>query len=387
MTKKMKIIWLNLIVQLRGYIMSLLNFIKAKKVIKNWSDKSIVIFSEGNIYNTTNQPVINELIKEIEVLYITIDKEDKLLSFNHSKFHPVYLEFDFWGQFLMATLKGRLLITTTPSLNVLALKKSPNIQHHSCFMHAPVDIHYYQKNSFDFFDSIVCAGEYQVDTLKKLEEKRGTPVKEKIVLGVPYLDKYYNEYQNNNSIQEHFVLISPSWGANNFLNKINYDVFKKVFSYGYNIIFRPHPMSLKYEKELIDKILALYGNGFNGLKFIFDNAPSGIESMKKSEFMISATSGVIIDYILIAEKQVIIMNEGQHDISNLEKPDIDTIPWEDKLINDTCAVINSEEEFDSFFKTYSQNNSKLNILQYKNNISNLGDASKKIASYYINKFN
>ena len=320
-------------------------------------------------------------------MYITIDKDDELLLFNHAKFNPVYLEFDFWGQFLMATLKGRLLITTTPSLNVLALKKSPNIQHYSYFMHAPVDIHYYQKNSFDFFDSIVCAGEYQVETLKKLEEKRGTPVKEKIVLGVPYLDKYYNEYQNNNSIQEHFVLISPSWGANNFLNKIDYDVFKKVFSYGYNIIFRPHPMSLKYEKELIDKILALYGNGFNGLKFIFDNAPSGIESMKKSEFMISATSGVIIDYILIAEKQVIIMNEGKHDISNLEKPDIDTIPWEDKLINDTCAVINSEEEFDIFFKTYSQNNSKLNILQYKNNISNLGDASKKIASYYINKFN
>lgn len=367
--------------------MGLFNFLKANKYIKQYSLNSIIIFSEGNIYNTTNQTVINELIKEIDVLYITIDKEDKLLSFNHNKFHPVYLEFDFWGQFLMATLKGRLLITTTPSLNVLALKKSPNIQHYSCFMHAPVDIHYYQKNSFDFFDSIVCAGEYQVDTLKKLEEKRGTPVKEKIALGVPYLDKYYNEYQNNNSIQEHFVLISPSWGANNFLNKINYDVFKKVFSYGYNIIFRPHPMSLKYEKELIDKILALYGNGFNGLKFIFDNAPSGIESMKKSEFMISATSGVIIDYILIAEKQVIIMNEGQHDISNLEKSDIDTIPWEDKLINDTCAVINSEEEFDSFFETYSQNNSKLNILQYKNNISNLGDASKKIASYYINKFN
>lgn len=90
---------------------------------------------------------------------------------------------------------------------------------------------------------------------------------------------------------------------------------------------------------------------------------------------------------IIAEKQVIIMNEGQHDISNLEKPDINTTPWEDKLVNDTCAVINSKEEFDVFLKTYSQNNSKLNILQYKNNISNLGDASKKIASYYINKFN
>ena len=43
--------------------MSLFNFFKAKKIIKNWSEKSIVIFSEGNIYNTTNKPVIDELIK------------------------------------------------------------------------------------------------------------------------------------------------------------------------------------------------------------------------------------------------------------------------------------------------------------------------------------
>jgi len=42
--------------------MGLLNFIKAKKNIKSWSENSIVIFSEGNIYNTTNKPVIDELI-------------------------------------------------------------------------------------------------------------------------------------------------------------------------------------------------------------------------------------------------------------------------------------------------------------------------------------
>ena len=56
--------------------MGLFNFLKAKKIIKNWSENSIVIFSEGNVYNTTNKPVIDELIKDIDVLYITIDKDE-----------------------------------------------------------------------------------------------------------------------------------------------------------------------------------------------------------------------------------------------------------------------------------------------------------------------
>ena len=97
--------------------MGLINFIRSNKYIKKYNTNSIIIFSEGNIYYTTNKPIIDELIKKIDVLYITIDKDDKLLTYNNDRFHSIYIEFDFWGQLLMATIQGRLLITTTPSLH------------------------------------------------------------------------------------------------------------------------------------------------------------------------------------------------------------------------------------------------------------------------------
>lgn len=361
--------------------MSLFNFFKAKKNIKSWSEKSIVIFSEGNVYNTTNKPVIDELIKDIDVLYITIDKDDELLLFNHEKFHPVYLEFDFWGQLLMATIKGRLLITTTPSLNVLALKKSPNMLYYSYFMHSPTDLHYYQKYSFDFFDSVVCIGEFQLLSLKELEEKRKTALKEKIVIGLPYYDIYIKELtvvEKNNKT----ILIAPSWGSNNFLNYIDYDLFEIVYNAGYNIIYRPHPMSYKYEQEKINSILEKYGNGYNGLRFELDKCKSPVKSIIQSSAMISAHSGMVIDYLVLSQG-MLLFYDIERKIDNLENIDMISKPWDAKIIDENAFKIYNKEGLEECLnKLQTIHNSDSKITD----IINIGCSADKIADFYINKF-
>lgn len=362
--------------------MSLLNFFKAKKVIKSWSEKSVVIFSEGKIYYTTNKPVIDELIKEIDVLYITIEENDELLSFKHEKFHPVYLEFDFWGQFLMATIKGKLFITTTPSLNVLALKKSANMLHYMYIMHAPVDIHSYQKNSFDCFDSIVCIGEFQKISLSLLEEKRKLQCKEKVVLGLPYADLYNNEIAQYKAEKSDNVLIAPSWGDNNFLNYIDYDIFDILLKSGKKVIYRPHPMSFKYEPNQISSIEQKYmGND----SFSIDKNISGIKSFCKSNIMISAVSGVIIDYIMCKPSHVIIVDIPERKYENLELHDLTNQSWENQLFNDICLVVKNENEFQKSLEQLSQISIE-KIESYRNDIVNYGCASDKIAQYIIEKY-
>lgn len=362
--------------------MGLLNFIKAKKNIKSWSENSIVIFSEGNIYNTTNKPVIDELIKVIDVLYITIDKDDELLLFNHEKFHPVYLEFDFWGQTLMATIKGKLIITTTPSLNVLALKKSPYMMHYMYIMHAPVDIHSYQKNSFDYFDSIICIGEFQKISLSILEEKRKLHCKEKVVLGLPYADLYSREMAQYKTETCDSVLIAPSWGDNNFLNYIDYNIFEILLKSGRKVIYRPHPMSFKYEPKQISDIEQQYMGNDN---FSIDKNVRGIKSFYKSNIMISAISGVIIDYIMCKPSHVIIIDIPERKCENLELNDLTTPSWENQLFNDIGLIVRNENEFKKSLEHLSQISID-KIESYRSNIVNYACASDKIAQYIIEKY-
>lgn len=370
--------------------MSLLNFFKAKKVIKSWSEKSIVIFSEGNVYNTTNKPVIDELVKEIAVLYITIDKDDELLSYNNEKFHSVYLEFDFWGQTLMATIKGNLFLTATYSLEVLSLKKSKFMKYYICMLHSSTDLQAGQKYSFDYFDSVICFTKAQLQTLEELEQVRKSSIKDKPLLGLAYYD-VYNELNNTIDVEENYkyVLVAPSWGSNNFLNYIDFDIFECIFQAGYNIIFRPHPMSLTYETELLSKIKSKYINGYNGLKFEIDTDNIAIKSIKKSLCLISACSGFVIDYVMFANKGLILFN-NERKIDNLDQIDLPARTfWDEQVVEDIARFVKTKEEFNDalIYCIDKQADIGSKISKYRNEIINYGNASLHIAKYCIEKYN
>lgn len=357
-----------------------LNFIKAIKFINKYNKNSIILLSEGNTYYTTNKPIIDELIKEIDVLYITFEKNDNFFSYNHKRLHVIQLDYDFWGRLLLAMIKGNLLITTTPSINVLSLKKSPNIKHYSYFMHAPVDIHSYQKNSFDYFDSIICVGNFQQISLEYLENKRNLNTKEKVILGLPYADIYTKDnmqYDNKKT-----VLIAPSWGNNNFLNYINYDIFNTVLKAGYKIIYRPHPMSLIEEKEQVNNIINKYNNN---IYFTYNNDINNIRAIRSSSILISSISGIILDYILFHTANVLLINIPNYQNNNLESYDLPHNSWEHTVYNDICIKINSEDELIS--NLHIEHNINQSIIEkYKNEIINFGNSAIEISKFLLKKY-
>lgn len=369
--------------------MSFFNRIKANKVIKAYAEKSITIFSEGNIYYTTNKPIIDELIKSVDVLYITIDKDDKLLEFSHEKFHPVYLEFDFWGQLLMATIKGKLLITATYSLEVLSLKKSKFMNKYICILHSSTDLQAGQKFSFDYFDAVVCFTKAQIQTLEELERIRNMPVKEKPILGLAYYDIYHKlDKEIKVDENEKYVLVAPSWGSNNFLNYINFDIFEIIFKKGYNIIFRPHPMSLTYETELLNNIEQKYKNGYGNLKFAIDTDNIAIKSIKQSLCLISGSSGFVIDYAMFANKGLILFN-NERKIDNLDQIDLPNREfWDDLVIKDVAKFVDNKNDFEVALEYCINNQDEIEkkIEHYKNEIANYGHAAKHIAQYCMSKF-
>ncbi|WP_300365015.1 hypothetical protein [Brachyspira sp.] len=357
--------------------MGIINYIKAIKTI-NKIEYDIIIFSEGSMYNNTNEPLVNELIKYCKILYISIDKSDKLFKIKDENFNYIFIKFDIWGRLFLAMIKGNLFITTTPGLNNVSFKKSYNIKHYSYYMHAPVDIHNYQKNSFDHFDSVICTGEYQKKTLEYLENKRNTHKKELEVLGLIYYDNYYKNKKINN--KNKVVLIAPSWGENNFLNYIDYDLFETILEQGYSIIYRPHNMSIRYEQKQINTILNKYKNN---KMFKYDVNETAFSSMTESSILISAISGIILDYFLFFSSKIIIIDIPKHNNENLEIKDIDYRPWENNVFNDIGIKVRKKQELIDAINNHKDINDK--VEKYRKEIHSLGSATHNITKYYTSK--
>lgn len=374
--------------------MSIIQLYKARQFINKYAEKSIIFFSEGNIYYTTNFPVIEELNKKIDVLYITIDKNDKLLSFKHEKFHPVYVSFGIIGQFIMATLTGRILITTTYSINATQLRRSEKIKYYICLLHGCSDLHAARKYSFDYFDCVICIGEFQRIPLKTLEKKRKSKIKDKPVLGLPMYDIYKKEFSEkyidtSHDDNEKYILVASSWGVNNFLNHIDYDIFEVIFKAGYNIIFRPHPMSFIEEPKLIDNIVKKYSNGGGyNLKFILDTEPTAFKSMGKSICAVSAVSGFMYDYILFAKKPILYFPLTNRNINELDECDLQNVQfWDIAMLKKTGFQITTKEELENNLSNINfVDYDSTQIDKYINDIANFGCSSPYIAEYLYKKF-
>lgn len=372
--------------------MGILSFIKLKQ---NWKKSldgidyaDVVMFSEGNMYKNTNMPVLEELVKHTKVHYITLDKNDELLRTSIENVYPFFTTLGFFGSLFLKNIKAKLFITTTPGLGVLALKKSKNVKHYSHIMHSAPDIHRYAKFSFDCFDNVVCSGDFQVKSLNHLENVRNFPTKEKVVLGVPYYDIMVREFDKH-AVQKDSnhktILIAPSWGNSNFLNYYKKDIVGQLLDKNYNVILRPHPQSFKHEPLLIKSIVDKYKD--NPL-FALDKNISNIDSMKKSDVLISSYSGIIFDFIFLTEKPCIVF-DVEHIGENFEDKDIDFQSWESVFIPKIGYLVSLDDDIDieKILDEINSNQDSIlkSIRQAKNEVANFGNCGNIIANYYLDK--
>ncbi len=361
------------------------SYFKYKNKWNKSPDKSFVIFSEGNTYKNSTEALMNELSGKIFVNYITIDPDDIYLKNPREGMYAFYVRLDLGGLLFLKFIDSRLFVTTTPGLDRLALKRSPNVGHYSYFLHSPLDMGGYKKNSLDHFDSVVCSSDFQVRSLRYLENKHKSGKKELPVLGIPYYDVIYADYKKMPAEKsaETAILVAPSWGGNNFLNYLGYDIIEKLCSEGFRVIFRPHPQSWKIkEKTVMDLVHKHSGTP----KCVIDGDVSMVNSFRESDFMISSFSGIIIDYIFLTGNPVIVYDYTRADSKYedyYEADDFDFQSWDREFFMNACATAEPSADILGVIGGMEPAKKKEYILSQKKRIVNFGDASRHIVSYWI----
>ncbi len=347
-------------------------------------EKSIIsFFSEGNSYYSTFKPLVDSFLKkQIKINYYTLDSNDKILKIKNKYLKSKYLGFKYLAYFRFALIECDYLISTTPNIGNLnyPLKKPKMVKNLVHIFHSVSDISIYREGSLDFYDSVILTGEFQKKSIREIEKVRNLKPKKLIPLGVPYIDYLIQKKDNTNNNRK-TILIGSSWGDKGCLKNYGFEYIRKLSEENYNIIIRPHPYSMKIEKKFILNLK----KKLEKIKNIkWDESINPSKSMNESDILISDTSSLRFDFLLIHKKPVITLEIKKNDMLGYERKHLPE-NWTDTSNFEIGPVITK--------KTIGQINDKILLLlnnfdrtKIDNYISktiyNFGTGSDSIANYF-----
>ena len=295
----------------RAVIIKIKNSVGAGKKIQADKNKiPIVIFSDHKRYFTTFKPICDELDKKgIRTVYMTMSPDDPALE---TKYENITAEFIGSGNDAFARmnlLNARIVLSTTPSIDVFQWKRSKDVDWYVHVLHSAGDVTMYRLYGIDYYDALLLSGKFQEDEVRALEKMRNLPAKEIVMAGIPYMDAMLERAKTTEKKQHDVptVLLAPTWGQYGLLSRYGEELIRSLADTGYNIVIRPHPQSFTADKDIIDDLMGKFPES-DKLHWNRDN--DNFEALADSDIMISDFSAVNFDYAFVFGKPLIYSNTG-----------------------------------------------------------------------------
>ncbi len=328
---------------LRGFWYSLRSkvFMGKKGAVKELPD--LVFQSEGGKYWQVFQPVLKALDKyDVKYGFVTSDKNDPVFTSDLKNVVAVCPGKELMTLSYMNRIKARVVVSTTPQLDVYMLKRSKHVGRYVHLFHAPADIGMYEMYAFDNYDTLLCTGPYQKDAIRSIEKNRHEKAKELLDTGCTYYDYMLEELKKLPQKQDEglTVLYAPAWGERSSVVKYGTAVIDRLVDAGIRVIFRPHPQMYVSDKETIAAVEAkIKGSSLIEL----DRNRTAAASMARSHAMVTDISGVIFDYAFLFEKPIFLVN-AEYNLGGYDVIDIDGgRVWDLDKSREITRIIKPEE--------------------------------------------
>ena len=328
---------------LRGFWYSLRSkiFLGKKGAVKEIPD--LVFQSEGGKYWQVFQPVLKALDKyDIKYGFVTPDKNDPVFTSGLKNVVAICPGKELMTLSYMNRIKAKIVVSTTPQLDVYMLKRSKHVGKYVHLFHAPADIGMYEMYAFDNYDVMLCTGAYQKVALRSIEKNRHEKAKELLDTGCTYYDYMLEELKKLPQKPDDglTVLYAPAWGERSSVVKYGTAVIDRLAEAGIRVIFRPHPQMYVSDKETIAAVEEKIKN--NPL-IELDRNRTAAASMARSHAMVTDISGVIFDYALLFEKPIFLVN-AEYNLGGYDVIDIDGGKvWDVDKSREITRIIKPEE--------------------------------------------
>lgn len=265
----------------------------------------LAIFSDDKRYWTIFEPICRELDKRgFDVVYMTASEDDPALQYELPHFRAEFIGAGNKAFSKLNFLNATMVLSTTPGLDVYQWKRSKEVDYYIHIFHTAGEVTRYRMFGIDYYDALMLAGEHQERDIRVLEQQRGLPAKELVMVGIPFMDKMAERLAAAGPAPEHerTILLAPTWGPSAIFSIHGGKIIDTLLKTGYHIIIRPHPQSFSSEKEMLDKLMKEYPES---AQLEWNRDTDNFEVLRRSDLLISDFSGVVFDFSLIYDKPVI----------------------------------------------------------------------------------
>ena len=272
------------------------------------AQRRIVVYSESAQDWHHFQPLLAHLTGALgqQLCYVSSDPGDPGLRQDNARMLPFCIGRGLVRIWFFQFLKADVLLTQMLDLGNFDLKRSIHPVHYVYMFHSLISTHMADHdNSYDHYDTILCAGPHQAREIRRREEMKGLPQKRLIPHGYHRIEQLMAERRDPPPVigdGDIHVLLAPSWGEQTILNVCGPELTDILLDAGFRVTLRPHFQTRWQTPEVIDRITARH---CANPRFRLVEQMGESESLYDSHVMITEWSGAGQDYGMGLEKPVL----------------------------------------------------------------------------------
>lgn len=352
--------------------------------------RRLTFYSEGKNYWSYLEPLLKELLEQVDtpVCYVTSGSDDPGLEYEHPKLLKFKIDEGFIRSWMFENLQTEIMVMTMPDIHQYQVKRSRYNVHYIYTQHSLVSFHMvYRPGAFDHYDTVFCCGPYHMTEMRAMEAEANLPEKTLVKYGYARLDSILEQAAQQGSIRENegpkHILIAPSWGANGTLELgLGETIVSTLLEMDYRVTLRPHPMTLKFSRKLVDKIVDQHKANSN---FNFEDRVDGQKSLQDSDIMICDWSGAALEYAFGLGKPVLFVDVPRK-VNNPDYEAIGVEPFEVSIREKLGAVLKVENgtiNKDELIALINSLPQKIETKIRDENIFNVGSSTAAGTKYII----
>lgn len=260
----------------------------------------VIVYSDDGRYATTFMDILKRLDADgIDTLYMTQSDDDAVLSCDFQHVRTMCIGKGRKAFSVLNSVKAKVLLSTTPGLDVYGWRRSPYVDEYVHVFHAMGTALGYRMFGLDFYDTLLMSSDVLIGEVRSVEKVRGVSEKQLVTCGLPYFDDLARR-AGGFSHGDSYVLFAPSWGKNSLLCTKGSSIIRSLLEAGETVCVRPHPQSKVSDADVISALKAEFEN--DGV--IWNESDDNLSCLAGAKALITDFSGIMFDYSFIFEGRV-----------------------------------------------------------------------------------